>query len=135
MFSEPIGYKWRENVLDKRARHHKINYIEFAATNLEATKKFFNDVFGWEFTDYGPEYTAYEGRGIDCGFYQSEKVSDSSNGAALPVFYSENLEESERRIIRAGGTIVREIFDFPGGRRFQFREPSGNELGVWSDIS
>ncbi|HRW29156.1 MAG TPA: VOC family protein [Emcibacteraceae bacterium] len=122
-------------MLDKRARHHKINYIEFAATNLEATKKFFNDVFGWEFTDYGPEYTAYEGRGIDCGFYQSEKVSDSSNGAALPVFYSENLEESERRIIRAGGTIVREIFDFPGGRRFQFREPSGNELGVWSDIS
>ncbi|HPF47030.1 MAG TPA: hypothetical protein PK690_09195 [Emcibacteraceae bacterium] len=73
-------------MLDKRARHHKINYIEFAATNLEATKKFFNDVFGWEFTDYGPEYTAYEGRGIDCGFYQSEKVSDSSNGAALPVF-------------------------------------------------
>ena len=108
-------------MLDKRARHHKINYIEFAATNLEATKKFFNDVFGWEFTDYGPDYTAYEGRGIDCGFYQSEKVSDSSNGAALPVFYSENLEESERRIIRAGGTIVREIFDFPGGRRFQFR--------------
>lgn len=122
-------------MLDKRARHHKINYIEFAATNLEATKKFFNEVFGWEFTDYGPEYTAYEGRGIDCGFYQAEKVSDSSNGAALPVFYSENLEESERRIIRSGGTIVREIFDFPGGRRFQFREPSGNELGVWSDIS
>ncbi len=118
---------------EKRARHHKISYIEFAASDLQATKEFFNKVFGWEFNDYGPDYTAYEGRGIDCGFYQSPLSSSTENGAALPVFFSENLEESERRIIKAGGTIVRDIFPFPGGRRFEFTEPSGNQLAVWGE--
>ena len=118
---------------EQRARHHKINYIEFAANDLQATKDFFNTVFGWEFKDYGPEYTAYEGRGIDCGFFQAPLASKTENGAALPVFFSENLEESERRIVRAGGKIVREIFSFPGGRRFEFTEPSGNQLAVWGD--
>ena len=121
-------------ITEKRARHNKINYIEFAACDLEKTKDFFNQVFGWEFTDYGPEYTAYEGRGIDCGFFKSDLSSSATNGGALPVFFSENLEETERKIKSAGGSIVKEIFSFPGGRRFQFTEPSGNELGVWSDV-
>ena len=118
---------------EKRARHHKINYIEFAATDLQATKDFFNSVFGWEFKDYGPDYTSYEGRGIDCGFYKAPLSSSTENGSALPVFFSENLEESEQRIIKSGGKIVREIFSFPGGRRFEFTEPSGNQLAVWSE--
>ncbi|MBL4602001.1 MAG: VOC family protein [Emcibacteraceae bacterium] len=118
----------------KRSRHHKINYIEFAANDLEATKSFFNQVFGWEFTDYGPDYTAYEGRGIDCGFYKSELSSKTENGAALAVFYSENIEETERKVSKAGGTVVKGIFSFPGGRRFHFTEPSGNEIAVWGDI-
>lgn len=121
-------------VTEKRARHNKINYIEFAANDLEKTKDFFNQVFGWEFTDYGPEYAAYEGRGFDCGFFKSDLSSSAANGGALPVFFSENLEETERKIINAGGSIIKEIFSFPGGRRFQFTEPSGNELGVWSDV-
>ena len=121
-------------ITEKRARHNKINYIEFAACDLEKTKNFFNRVFGWEFTDYGPEYTAYEGRGFDCGFFKSDLSSSAENGGALPVFFSENLEETERKIKNAGGSIVKEIFSFPGGRRFQFTEPSGYELGVWSDV-
>ncbi len=120
--------------IEKRARHNKINYIEFSANDFDGTKSFFNSVFGWEFTDYGPDYPAFEGRGFDCGFYRGDKTSQSENGGALPVFFSENLEETERKVIAAGGTAVKGIFSFPGGRRFQFQEPSGNELGVWTDV-
>lgn len=120
--------------IEKRARHNKINYIEFAAHDLDRTKNFFQKVFGWDFTDYGPDYTAFESRGIDCGIFRSDLASKTENGAALVVFYSENLEETEKHIKRAGGTITREIFSFPGGRRFHFYEPSGNEIAVWSDI-
>lgn len=119
---------------EKRARHNKINYIEFAAHDLEKTKAFFNRVFGWEFTDYGLEYTAFESRGIDCGFYKADLKSTTASGGALVVFYSENLEETERKIKNAGGIIAKEIFSFPGGRRFHFVEPSGNEIAVWSDV-
>ncbi len=120
--------------MEKRARHNKINYIEFSAHDLDKTKSFFNTVFGWKFTDYGPDYIAYENRDIDCGIYRSELSSKTKNGGALVVFYSENLEETLEHIKKAGGNITREIFSFPGGRRFQFYEPSGNEIAVWSDI-
>ncbi len=121
-------------VTERRSRHNKITYIEFAAIDFDATKAFFMQVFGWEFNDYGQDYTAYEGFGVDFGFYRADMQSLSEKGSALPVFYSENLEETERKVRRAGGTIVKEIFEFPGGRRFQFLEPSGNEIGVWSDV-
>lgn len=120
-------------VTERRSRHNKITYIEFAALEFDKTKAFFQQVFGWEFNDYGPDYTAYEGFGVDFGFYRADKQSLSEQGGALPVFYSENLEETERKIKKAGGVMLKEIFAFPGGRRFQFLEPSGNELGVWSD--
>jgi uncharacterized protein len=124
-----------ENVKEKRARHNKINYIEFAAIDLEKTKEFFTRVFGWEFTDYGPDYTAFEGRSaVDCGFYRADNSTTYESSGAVVVFYSENLEETESKIKRAGGAIVREITPFPGGRRFHFMEPSGNEIAVWSDI-
>ncbi|MDG1709230.1 MAG: VOC family protein [Emcibacteraceae bacterium] len=119
---------------EKRVRHHKINYVEFAAKNLEKTKEFFVQAFSWTFTDYGPDYTACEGRGhVDCGFYRIDKASDVENGGALIVLYSEKLEETESKVKRAGGEVTKEIFDFPGGRRFHFKEPSGNELAVWGD--
>ena len=122
-------------MVEKRVRHHKINYVELAAKDLEATKKFFGQAFSWTFTDYGDEYTACEGRGhVDCGFYQADKASDTEEGGALIVLYSEKLEETESKVKRAGGTIVKEIFEFPGGRRFHFKEPSGNEFAVWSDV-
>lgn len=113
---------------------NKISYVEFPAKNIEATKVFFISVFGWTFEDYGPEYAAFSDQGVDGGFYKSELTSSAGSGSALVVLYSDSLESVQSRIEQAGGTIVRSIFDFPGGRRFHFTEPSGNELAVWSDI-
>ncbi len=113
----------------------KISYVEFPATNIEATKAFFTDVFGWEFEDYGPDYAAFSNQGIDGGFFKSELSSSTDSGSALVVLYSDSLESLQSRIEQAGGIIVKPIFEFPGGHRFHFTEPSGNELAVWSDIS
>ena len=113
-------------------KHHKINYIEFPAKNLAVTKAFFNKAFGWNFQDYGPEYCAFTGQGTDGGFYKSDKVARTSAGSVLVVLYSDNLEETEMAVKAAGGDIIKEIFSFPGGRRFHFTEPGGNELAVWS---
>ncbi|GAB1267241.1 VOC family protein [Aurantivibrio infirmus] len=114
-------------------QHEKINYIEFPAKNLVATKAFFEKVFSWQFVDYGPEYTAFSDQGLDGGFYQSDLKASVDKGSALVVFYSSNLEETLAKVESAGGKIIKPIFSFPGGRRFQFAEPSGNELAVWSD--
>lgn len=112
--------------------HEKLNYVEFPARDMQATKAFFKTAFNWQFIDYGAEYTAFSGVGLNGGFYQSGLSSDTSNGSALLVFYSEALEQTQSKIEAAGGTIVKPIFDFPGGRRFHFKEPSGNEFAVWS---
>lgn len=113
--------------------HEKINYVEYPAKNIAATKQFFESAFGWRFVDYGPDYCAFSNQGLDGGFYTSELASTSSNGAALIVFYSEQLESTEAKVKQAGGVINKEIFSFPGGRRFHFTEPSGNEFAVWSE--
>ncbi|MDX8399714.1 MAG: VOC family protein [Gallionellaceae bacterium] len=113
--------------------HEKINYVEFPASNLAATKSFFEAVFGWAFIDYGPEYTAFSNQGLDGGFYQSDLVASSENGSALIVFYSDDLEATQVKVEDGGGRIVKEIFSFPGGRRFHFTEPSGNEFAVWGN--
>ena len=112
----------------------KINYVEFPARDIEATKIFFTAVFGWNFNDYGPEYTAFANQGISGGFYRSASASSTETGGALIVLYSDTLEEVQERVERAGGSILKPIFSFPGGRRFHFAEPSGNELAVWSDV-
>ena len=114
--------------------HEKINYVEFPAKDLEAAKAFFTSVFGWSFVDYGPEYTAFSNQGIDGGFYQSDLASTTANGGALVVFYSKDLENTQVKIENAGGSIVKPVFPFPGGRRFHFSDPNGNEYAVWSDI-
>lgn len=116
-------------------RHETLNYVEFPARDLAATKAFFRQVFGWQFVDYGSDYTTFSDQGLDGGFYQSDQCSLPSNGAALLVFYSQNLEESLGKVVAAKGTIVKPIFSFPGGRRFHFVEPSGNEFAVWSNIT
>lgn len=113
--------------------HEKINYVELPSNNLSATKSFFSSVFEWSFQDFGPEYTAFFNAGINGGFFKSELKANTSNGSALIVLYSTNLEETFSKVVDAGGSIVKEIFSFPGGRRFHFTEPSGNELAVWSD--
>jgi predicted enzyme related to lactoylglutathione lyase len=113
--------------------HEKLNYVEYPSQNIPATKAFFAEVFGWSFVDYGPEYTAFSDQGLDGGFYRADMCSLSGNGAALLVFYSNDLEATQGKVIKAGGRILKPIFSFPGGRRFQFAEPGGNELAVWSD--
>lgn len=113
--------------------HEKINYVEFPARDLAATRAFFSQVFGWAFEDYGPTYTAFSDAGLEGGFYQSDLQASTTRGSALVVLYSTDLEATRSKIVAAGGSIVRDIFDFPGGRRFHFTEPSGNELAVWSD--
>ncbi|WOO42761.1 VOC family protein [Rubellicoccus peritrichatus] len=114
--------------------HEKINYVEFPAKDIEATKAFFSVAFNWSFTDYGPEYTAFSGEGLDGGFFKSDLISSTTSGSALIVFYSKALEETQTKITAAGGTIIKPIFSFPGGRRFHFSDPSGNEYAVWSDV-
>jgi hypothetical protein len=107
-----------------------IDYIEFAATDIEATKAFFASVFGWRFTDYGPDYTSFEDGRLTGGFEKTDAVAP---GGPLVVIYSAELESLERAVPEAGGTITRPTFEFPGGRRFHFRDPNGNELAVWSE--
>lgn len=109
-----------------------LNYVEFPACDIPATKAFFEQAFAWSFQDFGAEYAAFTNQGLDGGFYQSSLTSKVSQGAALLVLKSDNLEETQALIESLGGIISQEIFSFPGGRRFHFIEPSGNEFAVWS---
>ncbi len=115
------------------SNNNQINYIEFPARDLAATKAFFNTVFGWEFQDFGPDYASFTGQGVDGGFFTSDGASTTAAGSALVVLYADDLEATRDRVEGNGGTIVKAIFSFPGGRRFHFTEPSGNELAVWSE--
>ncbi|WP_374469789.1 VOC family protein [Phenylobacterium sp.] len=107
----------------------KIDYVELPAGDLIPLKRFYEQAFGWAFTDYGPSYAAMS-EGLDGGF-----DADAANqpGKPLVVLYAHDLEAMEASVRAAGGAIVRPIFSFPGGRRFHFRDPSGNELAVWSE--
>jgi len=110
--------------------NNRIDYIEFPATDVAKTKAFYEKVFGWKFTDYGPDYTSFEDGRIAGGFTKEGKVAQ---GGPLVVLYASDLAGMEARVKRAGGTIVKDIFPFPGGRRFHFTDPSGNVLAVWSE--
>jgi len=116
------------------SEHEKINYVEFPAKDIEAVKNFFKAAFNWSFVDYGPEYTAFSNEGLDGGFYKTDKVVSTENGSALIVFYSKELEKTQEKVEAAGGSIIKPIFSFPGGRRFHFTDPNGNEYAAWSDV-
>jgi uncharacterized protein len=111
----------------------KISYVEFPAKDIEATKDFFTKAFDWSFVDYGQEYTTFSNRGINGGFFKSELSASTKTGSALIVLYSGNLEKTQTKVENAGGLIIKPIFLFPGGRRFHFSDPNGNEYAVWSD--
>ncbi len=108
----------------------RIDYIEFPATDLEQTKAFYTNAFDWKFTDYGPTYTAFEDGRLTGGFTTAAQMGV---GGTLVVIYAVDLEAGQAAVCQSGGKIVKEIFEFPGGRRFHFTDPSGNELAVWSD--
>ena len=112
----------------------RIDYVEFAAADLEAVKRFYSGAFGWTFTDYGPDYTAFDDGRLNGGFQRAQGCSDSAHGGALVVLLAADLEATLAAVREHGGTIVRDIFTFPGGRRFHFTDPHGNELAVWSDV-
>src|SRR5258706_5882538 len=112
--------------------HEKMNYVELPAKDLAGTKAFFESVFGWSFVDYGPEYTAFENQGLDGGFFKSDLASSTEKGAALIVFYSNQLEATLAKVAKAGGSILRPIYSFPGRRRFHFTETSRKEVAVCS---
>lgn len=115
------------------SKHHKINYIEFQVKNINATKKFLGNVFGWSFTDYGDEYCAINDAGIDAGFYESKATMLSETGSSLIVLYSNDLDATQEKIIANGGEISTPTFDFPGGKRFHFLDSNKNEYAVWSE--
>ena len=114
--------------------HEKINYLELPSRNLKFTREFFSKVFSWQFTDYSADYIAFANAGIEGGFYTSDQVSIAEHGSALVIFYSKDLSATQEKIQSAGGKISKPVFEFPGGRRFHFIEPGGNEFAVWSDI-
>lgn len=106
---------------------YRIDYLEFPSTEAMSTRRFFASAFGWSFTAYGPYYQAIDDAGIEAGI----DGSAARVAAPMAVVRTEDLEQAERHVRAAGGTITRAAFDFPGGRRFHFREPGGNELAVW----
>ena len=106
----------------------KIDYVEFPVADLPAAKRFYGAAFGWTFQDWGPEYVSFDGAAVDGGFN-----AEVGPNKPLVILYARDLEAMEVKVKAAGGAITREIQSFPGGRRFHFRDPAGNELGVWSE--
>jgi len=114
-----------------QAEHdRRIDYIELPATDIARTRRFYEEVFGWAFEDYGPGYTSFRDGRMTGGFRKEATVTP---GGPLVVIYATDLAAMERKVTAAGGRIVRPIFEFPGGKRFHFADPSDNELAVWSE--
>lgn len=113
-----------------KEKDKRIDYIEFPIVDMVETKRFYGNVFGWKFVDYGPDYASFNDGKLDGGF---RKESTVQRGGPLITIYSVELELMKESVESAGGTIVQDIFEFPGGRRFHFTDPSGNELAIWSD--
>jgi uncharacterized protein len=109
----------------------RIDYIEFSVKSVPDAKRFYGKAFGWSFEDYGPDYASFSDGRLSGGF---QTAAQAQTGGPLVVIYAADLETMEQGVAQAGGTIVRPIFSFPGGRRFHFTDPSGQELAVWSDV-
>ena len=119
-----------EQSLHDAKQDRRIDYVEMAATNIADTRRFYSDAFGWKFTDYGPDYTSFEDGRLMGGFYRADSVRA---GSVLVVIFVLDLAAAGERVRAAGGSILKPVYDFPGGRRFHFADPSGNELAAWSD--
>jgi predicted enzyme related to lactoylglutathione lyase len=116
--------------MSQASHNNQIDYIEFPATDIPKTKEFYSSVFGWKFEDYGPAYTSFADGRIAGGFTTDAPLPIKG---ILVVLYASDLEDTVSKVKAAGATISKEIFSFPGGRRFHFMDPSGNELAVWSE--
>jgi predicted enzyme related to lactoylglutathione lyase len=120
-----------EGMTEVQHVHHGIDYIEFPVTDMAQSKRFYAEAFDWKFNDYGPDYAGIQKPGGEAGGFRLEP--EVSTGGPLIILYSTDLEMSLERVRRAGGRIVKEPFEFPGGRRFEFDDLSGNHLAVWSE--
>lgn len=109
-------------------RDGRIDYVELPGGDLATTKQFYTKAFGWDFTDYGPAYAAFD-EGLDGGF----NAHEDRTAAPLVILYADDLPAAVKKVEAAGGVVTRPIYDFPGGQRFHFRDPSGNELAVWTE--
>lgn len=107
---------------------YQIDYLEFPSADGRKSRRFFEEAFGWSFLDYGPTYHAIEAAGIEAGI---QGDANEATAAPLAIVRTGDLEAAQRAVELAGGVITRAAFDFPGGRRFHFREPGGNEMAVW----
>lgn len=119
-----------EDMPDSAHIHHAIDYIEFTVTDMDKAKRFYEAAFDWKFNDYGPEYAGIQKEGGEAGGLRL--ASEVVTGGPLVVLYSDDLDMTLSSVREAGGQITTEPFDFPGGRRFHFKDPSGNELAVYS---
>lgn len=115
--------------------HHAIDYVEVSVTDLARAKSFYADAFGWEFNDYGPQYAGIRGASGGVGDEVGGLRVDSQvrTGGPLVLLYSAALDDTLGAVTAAGGQVVAPPYAFPGGRRFEFLDPSGNQLGVWSE--
>ena len=120
----------REGTMGQEEHDKRVDYVEFKVTDLDAAKAFYSGAFGWKFQDWGPDYASFEDGRLAGGFHVSDEII---RGGPLVIIYAVDLEAVAAGVRNNGGTIVKEIFSFPGGRRFHFTDPSGNELAVWSD--
>ena len=114
----------------KQDRNNRVDYIEFPATDLAATKKFYTAAFGWVFADWGPDYVSFEDGRTSGGF---AAVPSISGNGVIVILYAKDLAKAEAAVVKNGGKITKPPFEFPGGRRFHFSDPNGNELAVWSE--
>lgn len=112
---------------------NKIDYVEIPARDLAAVQHFFESLFGWTFESYGPDYCAFNDGRLAGGFYRSESQATVASGSVLIVFYNADIDSALERVRKAGGRISKEIYSFPGGRRFHFEDPCGNEYATWSE--
>ena len=112
--------------------NNSINYIELPMVENAKTKKFYHQVFEWAFTDWGPDYISFSGANIDGGF-NGMGDSQISTPGILIVLYASDLDKKLEEVIQAGGKIIKPTYEFPGGRRFHFMDPNGNELAIWSE--
>jgi hypothetical protein len=109
--------------------HHTISYIEFSVPSVARAKDFYAAVFGWQFTDWGEDYASFESPSVSGGFC----TGVAGGEGVLVVLYSSTLEPTLSSVVAHGGQLTREIYSFPGGRRFEFIDPSGNKMAVWSE--
>lgn len=110
-----------------------IDYVEIPAKDPARARAFFEALFDWQFQDYGPDYCSFNDGRLAGGFRREDVAATTEAGSPLIVFYKEDLGAAVDQVRELGGTIKRNIFSFPGGRRFHFTDPNGNEYAIWSD--